>query len=191
MTTETTSDTDDKSVTTRVVRGSIMSKVQLADTLGYSQDKIDGFINAGAPVIRVGEKAKKIAWQISVRAFVEFMISQAVKKAVGDGKGSKATGRLSFEEAKRKDKEVQSSIRELDLMKRQGELVDVEDVRPVLREVFANVRSRLLSVPSQITGLTVMQQRDLQDAINDALADLSGENVKDMEFGPATEQPKH
>lgn len=144
------------------------SKAEVCRLLGISTALFERLMRDGAPCEVSGE-GKTTRIRVRLSAFVKFMVADAVRKATGDP----TTTGMTFEQAKRKDKEVQAAVREVELLKMQGELVDINDIRGVLRESFATVRQRMLSVPSQITGMDAHQTRDLGDAINDALTDIS------------------
>jgi phage terminase Nu1 subunit (DNA packaging protein) len=145
-------------------RSGPFSRNEVCALLGISEPMFDRLRRDGAPM-EVGERGEL---KVNLQSFVKFMIADAVKKS----KGSEGDG-PDYDEAKARDKQAQAETRELELLKLKGLIVDVEDVRPVLREVFGTTRSRILSVPSQIIGLTAEQRRSLEDSINDALSDLS------------------
>lgn len=150
-------------------RDGIFNRNEMITILGISPEKFQRLVRDGGPVIsRSSADEPNIEWRIKSSDFIEFMIEDACKRL----KGSSDEG-MSYEDAKRKDKEVQANMREMELLKKQAQLVDIEDVRPFLREVFATTRSRFLSIVSQVIGLSHNQKRDLEDAVNDALADLS------------------
>jgi hypothetical protein len=157
----------------------VFTKSQICSLLRISGGMFDRLMRDGAPFIQRGAKQQS-SWKIDAADFVRFMLEDAVRKA-GHSRPSAGDGTMSLDEAKRKDKEVQANIRELDLLKLQGEQVDIEDARKVLREVFAVTRSRLMSVPAQVAGLSNNQQTDLEEAMNDALAELS--EGGDFNFG--------
>lgn len=147
------------------------TKAQVCSILRISGGMFDRLMRDGAPFIQRGVK-QQTTWKVDLAEFVRFMIADAVRRA-GHGRPAGGEASMSLDEAKRKDKEVQANIRELELLKLQNEQVDVEDARKVMREVFAVTRSRLMSVSTQVAGLSHNQQSDLEEAMNDALAELS------------------
>ena len=96
------------------------------------------------------------------------MIADAVAKVT---KGE--DGVLSWDQAKRRDKIIQANIRELDLLERQNVLVEVDAFRPWIREKLGIIRSRMLVIRTQVKGLSEEQGRQMEDAVNDALAECS------------------
>lgn len=158
------------------IPGSV-NRASMLELLNMSAARFDRLVRDGAPISQ-----SSVGIEVNVADFVEFMVKDAVKRATG-GPGSEE---LTYDAAKRKDKAAQARMRELDLAKVEGEMVDVEDVRPIVREVFATVRSRMLAVRSQIIGLSPEKAREVDDAINDALTDLSTTN---LEFGDNAAKP--
>lgn len=147
-------------------RGWVVNKSQLSSVLGRPMTFIDRLIRAGAPVLKRGASQRDV-WEFNTADFVEFVVRDALERA-GLGQGE-----LSYEVARRREKDAQAKLRELDLQERQGIVVNIESIRPRIRDAFTNTRSRMLAVSSQVIGLTHQQQRQLEDAINDALAELS------------------
>lgn len=167
-------------------RDGIFNKNEMLTILGISPEKLRRLIRDGAPVISQSTDEEPTAeWRIKAADFIAFMIDDACKRVKPSDEG------MTFEDAKRKDKEVQANMREMEMLKLQGSLVDIEDVRPFLREVFATTRSRLFATLSQVMGLTHQQKREFEDALNDALTDLSEGKVGDWNNEQAPAHAHH
>ena len=142
----------------------IVNRSGLLEILQMSQSRYERLLRDGAPVIQ----KENGGYEINVAEFVNFMIEDAVKKVT---KGE--DGGLSWDQAKRRDKIIQANIRELDLLERQNVLVEVEAFRPWICEKLGIIRSRMLVIRTQVKGLSEEQTIQLEDAVNDALADCA------------------
>lgn len=143
----------------------IVSRHKLLQLLGIDKDVFDRLRRAGAP-IRPDKK-------VHVGDFVAFMIEDAVRKARGSTDPNFAYDYLG---AKAKDKAHMADLREIEFNKLAGKLVDANDARQVVREVFATVRRRLLAV--NVAGLDAENESLLKQALIDATEGLSPEKAE-------------
>lgn len=73
---------------------------------------------------------------------------------------------------------AEAALAELKLSRERGEVVAVIDVEKAVAEVSANVRARLLAMPSKLAGLLVgltkpKVKAQLEQEVNEALAELT------------------
>lgn len=97
------------------------------------------------------------------------------------GLEAEASGKLDpAQERARKDMEMADKY-ELDNKVRRGELIEASTVQTAAFDVVMRTRSRLLRVPSAVSPLVVGEddrvtvQTTIDDAIRDALSELSGQ----------------
>src|SRR5690348_8548858 len=107
----------------------IVSRHKLLQLLAIDKDVFDRLRRAGAP-IRPDKK-------VHVGDFVAFMIADAVKRARGSLEPNFG---FNYEVAKGKDKAMRAELREMDMKKLAGRLVDAGDARAVVRRALAVAR---------------------------------------------------
>lgn len=151
----------------KTARGEVVTKSRLSQITGIAVVTIDRMIAEGAPIISRGGSRKQ-GWQINTADFIQWYIRHKVAEATGDPDEG------GFDLAKRRDKEAQARLRELEIAKREGELVPAADVEAWASNKFGVVRSRFLAVETQVPALTDDQREALKIAIGDAFADVSG-----------------
>jgi phage terminase Nu1 subunit (DNA packaging protein) len=151
---------------TRTTRGFVVNKSTLAKWSGLSPMTIDKLLADGAPIISKG--TRKQGWQINTADFFGWYWRRKVEEVTDDPEGG------SFDVAKRRDKESQTRLRDLQIGKLEGELIPIVDVERWAGEKYGATRSRFLAVESQMPDLTDDQRDALRTALVDALADLSG-----------------
>ncbi|MFL9499218.1 hypothetical protein ACJMQP_04090 [Rhodopseudomonas palustris] len=150
-----------------VTRGRIVTKSELSLITGLAVVTIDRMIAEGAPIVAKGGSRKQ-GWQINTADFVGWYVRHKVAEATGDPDEG------GFDVAKRRDKEAQARLREIEIAKREGELVPISDVEAWAAEKFGVVRSRFLAAETQVPGLSDEQRDALKAAISDAFSDVSG-----------------
>ncbi len=150
----------------RTARGFVVNKSTLAKWSGISPTTVDKLIADGAPIISKG--TRKQGWQINTADFFGWYWRRKVEELTDDPVSG------NFELAKRRDKESQTRLRDLQIAKLEGELIPIVDVERWVGEKYGVTRSRFLAVESQVPGLDEDQRDALRTALTDALADLSG-----------------
>lgn len=150
----------------QTARGLVVNKSTLAKWSGLSPMTIDKLLADGGPIISKG--TRKQGWQINTADFFAWYVRRKVEEVTDDPESA------SFDVAKRRDKESQTRLRDLQIAKLEGELVPIADVERWVAENYGVVRSRFLAVESQVPGLTDDQLNLLRAAIDDAFADVSG-----------------
>jgi phage terminase Nu1 subunit (DNA packaging protein) len=160
----------DEAPQTQTARGFVVNKSTLAKWSGLSPMTVDKLLADGGPIISKG--SRKQGWQINTADFFGWYVRRKVEEVTDDPESG------SFDVAKRRDKESQTRLRDLQIAKLEGELVPIVDVERWAAEKYGVTRSRFLAVESQVPGLSDEQRDLLRAALVDALADLSGYTVE-------------
>lgn len=162
---------EESNASLRPSKGEVVTKSKLARLTGLADATIDRAIADGAPI--VGKGTRRQSYQINTADFFGWFWRRKVAEATNDPDA------MSFNTAKRRDKEAQARLRELQIAERERELIPVDEVVTFISDKFGVVRSRFLAVESQVTGLTEEQRCVLKAAIVDAFADVSGDKRED------------
>jgi phage terminase Nu1 subunit (DNA packaging protein) len=150
--------------------GLFVSKGDLATTLGVAINTVTGWVRRGCPYVEKGGKSKP--WIFNTADVVKWREEMAAQAAVGD------TSKLDIEEARRRKEAAQAAMIELDLAKRRGEVVEIEEVADAVGDDYANLRAKLLSLPTklapQVAGLEDLAKCKaiIEKGVHDALEEL-------------------
>lgn len=134
----------------------IVNKKELAQILGVAENTLTTWQKQiGFPIKSVGsgrtgseyDTAEVIAW-IKKREVDNLMANSAS---------------IDIEEAKRRKIAAEAGLAELELAKEQGSVVMIEDVSNKVGEQFANLRAKLLAIPSKASTL-VFTAKDVTEA---------------------------
>lgn len=151
----------------------IVNKKQLAEILGLSEETLTQYQKDGTfPILhkrrgRAGsdyETADVIAW--------------LERRRVGHMIGNQDA--IDIEEGKRRKIAAEAGLAELELLKEQGKVVEIDRIAEEVGEQLSNFRAKMLSIPSKVAG-QVYTAKDikeikgiLDDAIFEALNEISG-----------------
>jgi len=158
-------------------RGEICNKSRIQKMFGLAPLTLDRYVKEGAPVISRGSRRQ--GWKIDSAAMFKWCIDYAIGRT---GKGS------VFDVAKTREKEATAKLKEIQIAERERELICIDDVVNFYSEELSVVRQRMLQIPTQISGITAEQLLELQEAITDALAALSGDKRETWKGEPESEQ---
>lgn len=157
-----------------------VSKADLARMFGVSLNTIGQWVNKGCPWITKGCPGKQ--WTFNTAEVVAWREEHVAQQVQGD------TSQLDIEEARRRKMAAEAAMMELDLAKRRGEVLEVEAVAEVIGDDYANVRAKLLSLPTKLAPILVgiedpaeclmLIERGVTEALEELTADgiYSGEN---------------
>ncbi len=107
-----------------------------------------------------------------------------VHKAHNEEDGDKKNESGDYWKEKTRRESAEASLKELDLSRRQGELVEVDVVAQEFSKMVDAVRQQLLSIPTKIAPTVHAQKtihaihRIIEDAIHDALNDFGTYNAE-------------
>lgn len=165
-----------------------ISKADLAQYVGVSLTTITNWVRQGCPYVTKGAKGR--AWTFNSAEVMTWREEKIAQNAVGD------TASLDIEEARRRKLAAEAAMVELDLAKRRGEVIEIEEVAGVVGDDYANVRAKLLSLPTklapQLIGIDdpaecqALIERGVAEALEELTADgiYSGEGPDFEDQGP-------
>jgi terminase small subunit / prophage DNA-packing protein len=168
--------------------GMQLTKGDLARFFDVALPTVTSWVRKGCPYVEKGSKSK--AWIFDTAAVAGWREEQAAQNAVGD------TASLDIEEARRRKLAAEAAMVELDLAKRRGEVIEIEEVAGVVGDDYANVRAKLLSLPTklapQLIGIEdpaeckALIERGVSEALEELTADgiYSGESPGIEDQGP-------
>jgi phage terminase Nu1 subunit (DNA packaging protein) len=152
-----------------------VNKVDVAELLGVSTVAIGQWVAKGCPFVQKGGQGK--SWVFDVPEVVAWRERQVAQQAVGDTKS------LDLDEARRRKLAAEAAMSELDLAKRKGELIEIEEVAAVVGDDYANVRAKLLSLPTklgpQLIGVEEPAEamKLVERAVTEALEELTADGI--------------
>lgn len=171
-----------------------MTKQRLSQVTGFSVSWIEKLIAKGAPVYNKGRSG--VPQQIDSAEFIGWLIAHERDKAeskyadiikrlraeTGQSNGTDdadSAAMMTDDEAKKRLNLAKAKMAEIDLRKRQGEVVEIRTVTTLLERIIGACRARLLSVPKKISPV-VAAEKDvnktsviIEDAIHEGLNELS------------------
>ena len=155
----------------------IVNKRELADIIGKSEEwltqmqKLPDF-----PVLvkRLGRGGS----DYETKDVIEWLKKREIGNYVGN------TDLVDIDEAKRRKLAAEASLQELELMKEQGKLVEIEQVTKVYAEQLSNFRAKILALPSKCASavFTAKDIKEAKDILENNVLDALNEMV---EFGNA------
>jgi phage terminase Nu1 subunit (DNA packaging protein) len=146
-----------------------LSKSKLSELTGKDRRTIDKVLSGLKPN--------------SVEGRAQLYDTQLVLPLIFEVESDRSLDRQLQEEQLRHEKGKADKV-ELEVRKRKGELVEVEDVAKAWEKVLTAVRAELFSIPVKSAhplapGMTPAEvKKHLEDAINEALTTLSVESLK-------------
>lgn len=155
--------------------GRDVTKAELAAICGVSLPTIGAWVRKGCPFVSKGNKSK--AWTFNTAAVLEWREEQIVQQTLGDTKS------LDIDEARRRKVAAEAAMMELDLAKRRGEMIEIDEVAQVVGDDYANVRAKLLSMPTklspQLMGVsdTLEVEGLIRRQVEEALEELTADEV--------------
>ena len=174
--------------------GMELSKADLARMYGVSLPCIGQWIGKGCPFVSKGGPGKQ--WVFNSADVLAWREDQVAQQAMGD------TRSLDIEEARRRKMAAEAALVELDLAKRRGEVIEIEEVAGVVGDDYANVRAKLLALPTKLAPQLIgaedlaecksLIERGVAEALEELTADgiYSGEVPDFEDQGPEEGQSK-
>lgn len=148
---------------------------EAAAILGKNITTLKTWFNLGCPVLERGGQSKK--WRICPADVIAWRENKIAQDAVGD------TSQLDYEEARRREMAAKAAMLELDLAHRRGQLVEIEYIADLVGEEYANVRARILGLPTrlapQVAGVSALPElREIIEAgITEVLEELTADGM--------------
>ena len=155
--------------------GMELSKADLAKFYGVSLPTISQWVGKGCPFISKGGQGRK--WVFSSSAVTTWREDQIAQQALGD------VSSLDIDEARRRKLAAEAALTELDLSHRRGELIEVELIADLVGDEYANVRAKILALPTKLAPLllgvaSLAEARGIiESGIIEALEELTADEI--------------
>lgn len=124
--------------------GRTVTKAELSEILGLSLPTIESMVRRGCPWKRKGSKGRAYQFDTAdVIAWRETRIRE-------DRAAEREAQVINLERERALKTAAERRLAELELAQRSGELVHVDDVAARIESEYANVRARLLLIPTKL-----------------------------------------
>jgi hypothetical protein len=143
-------------------KGLTVTKRAIIQWTGLAIMTVDRYIADGCPVVRAGKGSR--GFQINSAEFFNFALTRA--------KASGKPDNPEFNAAKTREKEAQAKLKEMDIERRAGRTVTIDEVKTRYAAELAVVRTRLFAIPSQASDDPETQER-IRTALIDALSEIT------------------
>lgn len=172
---------------TKRARGNVVTKQGLAKVLGKPVKTVDSWILRGldqAAAIERGGRGK--SWKFDTAAAVDWLLEQrgaASAPTSGDGPKSLEVERIREARARADRLEAENA-------RVRGELVEVDHVVAYWSRMVGAAKQQIRQVPTSIKSrgivpdLTLLQAEEILGLIDDALRELAGTGVPDVDREP-------
>ena len=154
----------------------IVNKRQLSDILGISEETLTQFQrDATFPVLN--KRRGRAGSDYETSDVIAWLERRKINNVVGNSE------LIDLEEGKRRKMAAEAGLAELELLKEQGKVVEIELVADEIGEQLSNFRAKMLSIPSKVAGqvYTAKDMKEikgiLEDAIYEALNEISGHDT--------------
>lgn len=151
----------------------IVNKVQLASIIGKSESWItDAQKGHDFPIEKRGRG--RAGQLYDTAKVIEWLEKRQINYLTGN------QGLIDLDEAKRRKMAAEAGLAELELMKEQGYLVEIEKIADDFGEQLSNFRAKMISIPSKcaaqvLTCENVQEIKSiLEDSIYEALNEIRG-----------------
>ena len=156
----------------------IVNKRQLADILGLAEETLTQYQKD--PTFPILHKRKgRGGSDYETSDVIAWLERRKINQTVGNA------DLIDLEEGKRRKMAAEAGLAELELLKEQGQVVDIALVAEEVGEQLSNFRAKMLSIPSKVAGqvYTAKDMKEiksiLDDAIYEALNEISGYGTDD------------
>lgn len=156
--------------------GRIVSQSELAEIWGKNPATIRAWVRAGCPIIKKGRGGARSEYNTAdVAAWRE---QQAALGAGGD------LNAMDIDEARRRKTAAEAALAELELAIKKGRYVEIEEVGSAVAEEYAEVRAKLLSLPSDMAdSLQHLTVAETQEALAAKISEILHVLSVDGEYG--------
>lgn len=159
----------------------IVNKRQLADILGLTEETLTQYQKD--PTFPILHKRKgRGGSDYETSDVIAWLERRKINQTVGNAE------LIDLEEGKRRKMAAEAGLAELELLKEQGQVVEISVVAEEVGGQLSNFRAKMLSIPSKVAGqvYTAKDMKEiksiLDDAIYEALNEISGTDDAGGEF---------
>jgi phage terminase Nu1 subunit (DNA packaging protein) len=160
--------------------GRVVQTGELHQIFGYSVSAIEGFFTEGAPKVIQGGPGRPA--KIDTAQFHVWCLRREREKVRAEFEGIEAKN----ENLKDRMMRARARTSELDLAKREGELVEIEVAETLFAGIVGNAKTRLLSLPSRMAPICAVMtdsnaiRGELEKAVFDALEELAATDPAEL-----------
>jgi phage terminase Nu1 subunit (DNA packaging protein) len=129
-----------------------LTKSELAEAIGYTQNEVTAFLRDGMP--GVAGKRKTDAWRFDLAPVVQWL----------------ANRNSDFDKAKRENLEATAAKRRAEAGRLQGKLIEVDSVEQIAKDAVATFRAKLSYVASHVPAECRDTVQQLHEAAINELA---------------------
>ena len=148
---------------------------EIAEFFGIHHMTVREWIKQGCPYLQAGRHGggEGKEWLLDPYEVHKWKVEKEVRKAVGN------SDIADLDESKRRKVAAEAALVELELMREQGLVVEIEKVSQSLYDELANFRAKMLALPTKVVSdIFAAKSKDeirniLQDSINEALDEIS------------------
>lgn len=134
----------------------IVNKKELSDIIGKSEEWLTQMQKLPDFPILV-KRLGRAGSDYDTKDVIEWLKKREIGNYVGN------TDLVDIDEAKRRKLAAEASLQELELMKEQGKVVEIEQVSKVYAEQLSNFRAKILSLPTKCAS-AVFTAKDIKEA---------------------------
>ena len=152
---------------------------EACEVLGYTRVTLRKWIGEGCPAQKIdpGKGPTSIEYRIDCGEVMRWREARAVASI------EKTMDQMDTEEAKRRKLSAEAALVELELAEQRGEVLRIEPILKRFGETLANVRAKMLAIPSSLAPQLAYSEpaaaRVLLDAaVAEALRELSGFRIR-------------
>lgn len=147
-------------------KGEVVNKSRVATIFGISQKTVERYLRDGLPYISKGQGRE--GWRFDTVAVFKWLVQRSVSLATGNDDA------VALESARLRNTDVRARLAELEYARQARVTITRAEAAAIYSEHVTEFRKRLLELPDQVQDLSETQRKQLEDAINQALAEFSG-----------------
>jgi phage terminase Nu1 subunit (DNA packaging protein) len=157
-----------------------VTRPHLAELLGVNALTISRWeAHDGLPAAVPGGPGRSTLYDVP--AVIRWYVERAVQAAHRNGHGPGASDRPSLDVERAKLAEAQRRRTDLDIRQREGELVPLTEITPVIAEMLATVRARFLAQPAALAeSLTAAAKTGGARAVESLLRERQTEALREL-----------
>ena len=160
----------------------IVNAIELSTIIGVHRKTLGEWERAGCPIHHKAKPGEKGGHKYIVKHVIEWMQQRAVLQATG------SSDLLTADEAKRRKLTAEAGLQEIELAKKQGIVIDLNDVEKKLSHSFAMLRSNMLKIPDR-TSMQLVGETD-EEVIKTVLKQEITEALEGLSNWDAYEEPE-
>lgn len=167
----------------------IVNRAQLAEILGISGPTVDARVERGMPIKTKGKKGQQSEFETAdvIDWHVKHRITKENPRGIFAEDQHDDPAKNSNRELQRRKLQAETESAEIDLAKKKGLVVLIEDAVATIADAVANLRAQLLNLPRRTAPLVVGEtdvdiiKETLDREVNELLQELHNEAIREAE----------